>query len=179
MTIQDEGLSLTIALEVTIRIATKDDLPKLEWYGQFRHFRRLFRRSYRHQQLGNRLMLIADSNDFPIGRLFVQFQSSNTVIANGFSRAYLYSFHVMEMFRGRGIGTQLIETAERILRERKFTSVTIAVAKQNERALQLYRKRGYKTFADDAGEWRYYDHHGRIRYVQEPCWLMQKELSHS
>ena len=37
----------------------EEDLPKLEWYGEYLHFRRVFRRAYDDQLAGRRLMLLA------------------------------------------------------------------------------------------------------------------------
>jgi len=34
---------------------------------------------------------------------------------------------------------------------------------------------GYHVF-EMIGNWSYTDHEGRIREVQEPCWLLQKEI---
>src|SRR5688572_16488394 len=107
MTAQDEGLQFAIALNITIRPARYEDMAKLEWHGEFKHFRNLFQRSYREQIEGRRLLLIADSNGYPIGRLFIQFQSKNKVTSDGKTRAYLYSFHVMDMLRGYGIGNHM------------------------------------------------------------------------
>lgn len=168
---------MTVQLPITLRQMHRDDLPKLEWYGEFKHFRNLFRRSFREQALGNRYLLVADCRGFPVGRLFVQLHSRHGGIADGHTRGYLYSFHVMEMFRGCGIGTRMIQAAEHILITRQFKKVSIAVAKENEGALRLYQRQGYRIYADDAGHWRYVDHRGVIQDVHEPCWLLEKMLT--
>ncbi len=100
MTSQADFTRFGIHLEVTIRQLREDDLPKLEWYGQFKHFRNLFRRSYEGQVKGYRFMLVATVNDFPIGRLFIQYGQSRSRLSDGRNRGYLYSFQVMEIFRG-------------------------------------------------------------------------------
>jgi len=168
----------TFALKgkISLRIARKQDVPMLEWYGQYRHYRNLFRRAYREQLQGRRLMLLADYNEFPIGHIFLQFKSSNKRIADGSSRAYLYSFRVMEMFRGQGIGTWLMSEAESILMDRGFEWATIAVAKDNVGALRLYQRLGYYKFAEDPGRWSYTNHRGNVVQVNEPCWILEKQL---
>lgn len=168
--------TLTVDLSVHLRLAVRDDLPKLEWYGQYTHYRHLFRRAFREQQLGRRLMLVADCNSFPIGQLFVQLRAADPKVADGVGRAYLYGFRVMEMFRGRGIGTALLEEAEALALERQFRWATIAVAKDNEGARRLYERLGYRIFRDDPGLWNYRDHEGNLRWVNEPCWMLEKEL---
>lgn len=176
MTAQDESLQLSVNFSVTIRKMRQEDLRKLEWYGQFTHFRRLFLRSYQGQQEGNRFLLVADVKDFPIGRMFIQFGQKNSRFSDGMLRAYLYSFQVMEIFQGKGIGTRLIRVAEALLIQRGFRNATIAVVKTNEGALRLYQREGYKIYGEDEGRWAYTDHRGIEQKVHEPCWLLEKRL---
>jgi ribosomal protein S18 acetylase RimI-like enzyme len=171
-----ERSAMTVQMPIALRIATSSDLPKLEWYGQYTHYRRLFRRAFREQQAGNRFILVATSRNFPIGLIIVQLRSTETTIADGYSRAYLYSLRVMEMFRGRGIGTRLIREAESLIMDRGFQWTTIAVAKHNQGARRLYERLDYQIFKEDPGQWSYLDHRGQPRHVNEPCWLLEKNL---
>ncbi len=164
--------TLKVSLLVGIRIATQEDLPRLEWYGQYVHYRNLFRRAYRDQQLGTRLMLVADCNGFPIGYVFILFMDDEL----GNKQAYLYSLRVMEMFHSQGIGSALIAEAEAHVLARGYFNVTIAAAKTNLAARRLYEHLGYEIFMDDRGEWSYTDHLGKVRHVKEPCWLLQKTI---
>ena len=168
MTTLDLPTQMEVALAITFRPARVDDIPKLEWYGQYIHFRNVFRKTYREQVKGNRLMLIAECNDFPIGQIFMQ--------TGGDSRrkTYFYSLRVMDMFRGRGIGSRLLEEAENIAVTYGYTSATIAAAKDNPRARQLYERHGYLLIGEDSGRWSYIDHEGKTRYVYEPCWVLEK-----
>lgn len=176
MTELDIQTRFNVNLPVEIRQARKEDMQQLEWNGQFAHLRNLFARSYSEQRRGRRFLLVATCNGHPIGRLFIQFNGHDTAVVKDGIRGYLYSFHVMEALRGFGIGTRLIKNAESILLERDYDFVTIAVAKDNDRALNLYRRQGYRIYADDPGKWRFRDHLGQIRHVHEPCWLLEKKL---
>jgi ribosomal protein S18 acetylase RimI-like enzyme len=177
MTAQDESLEIAVSFTITIRKMHYDDLRKLEWYGQFTHFRRLFLRSYQGQQDGSRFLLVADAKGFPIGRLFIQFgNKKNTKLSDGVTRAYLYSFQVMEVFQGQGLGTRLIRVAESLLVQRGFRLATIGVVKTNEGALRLYQREGYEIYGEDEGRWRYIDHRGIEQKVHEPCWLLEKSI---
>jgi ribosomal protein S18 acetylase RimI-like enzyme len=169
-------VTFTLTLPITIRPIEAGDLFKLEWFGAYLHFRNLFQHSYDERKDGRREMLVADCNGYPIGRLFILFTSRNHAIADGQRRAYLYSFAVMEMFRGGGIGSRLIESAEDLLIERQFLYATIAVAKNNADALRLYERYGYKIFDEENSDWDYLDHQGVRRRVREPCWLLEKQL---
>ena len=171
-----------VELALKLRLATEDDLPLLEWYGQYTHFRNLFRLTYDGQLKGERLMLVADLNQFPIGHVFMYFNAkvslwqSMTGHKNTQSRGYLYALRVMEHLQGLGIGTRLILESERLMREQGCTSATISVAKDNPRAKLLYERLGYVVYMEDEGEWSYVDHQGRTVYVHEPCWMLEKAL---
>lgn len=167
---------MAVEIAVTFRPASLDDLPRLEWYGLYKHYRNIFRRAYRDQQLGRRYLLLADCGGFPIGQIFIQFISGNPHIADGDQRAYLYSLRVMEMFQRHGIGTRLIQEAEALLLERGFRYATIAVSLDNPRARRLYERLGYRVLWQDSGDWSYIDHLGRKQHVHDPCWLLEKNL---
>jgi len=167
---------LAIKAKLKMRVATPSDIRKLEWNGQYTRFRNLFRRAYLEQRNGRRLMLVMTFNDYPIARLFIQFKSPTSSIADGKRRGYIYSFTVMEPFRNLGIGTRMLTTAETILRQRGFRIVTISVAKENRRALRLYKREGYRIYGEDEGNWQYHDHEGTLHQVHEPSYLMKKTL---
>jgi ribosomal protein S18 acetylase RimI-like enzyme len=168
--------TLTLEMPVTLRLATYTDLPKLEWYGQYTHFRALFRRTFQEQLQKRRLMLVADCNDFPIGNIFIQLSGGEQLYTNGRRRAYFYSLRVMDMFQGYGIGTSLIREAELLATEHQLRWATIAASIDNPRARRLYERLGYKVIAEDDGKWSYRDHENRIRYVHEPCWVLEKRI---
>lgn len=166
--------SLTVEMSIHVRLAQKADLPLLEWYGQYSHFRNLYRRAFREQQAGRRLMLIADCGGFPIGQIFIHMRPQMSAGEQAYG--YLYSFRVMDLFRGHGIGSFLLQQAETALIERGYNRAAIAVAKNNPRATSLYERRGYRRYGEDAGHWQYKDHLGVVRQVHEPCWLLEKLL---
>ena len=168
--------TLTLEMDVALRLATYSDLPKLEWYGQYTHFRALFRRTFQDQLQHRRLMLIADCNNYPIGHVFIQFNPSDERLSDGRRRAYFYSLRVMEMFQGQGIGTLLIREAEELAADHGYGWGSIAAAKDNVRARRLYERLSYRVIGEDEGKWNYLDHENRMRYVHEPCWVLEKRL---
>jgi GNAT superfamily N-acetyltransferase len=170
-----ERHAMAVQVNVVFRLAEYQDLPKLEWYGEYAHFRRVFQRAFEDQQAGRRLMLLADANGWPIGQVFIQLESYDDLEPGG-RRAYLYSLRVMDPFQRQGIGTGLLREAEAILRERDYHSVSIAAAKDNPGARRLYERMGFRVFSEDAGRWHYVDHEGRTRQVVEPCWVLEKQL---
>ncbi len=171
-----ENQTHVINVPVQIRLARLDDLSRLEWFGEYTHFRRVFRRTFQEQLQGKRLMIVADVNNFPVGQIFVQINGLALTVPNVTQLAYFYSLRVMEIFQGRGLGTLLLKTAETEARQRGMTHASIAAAKDNPRARELYERLGYNVFSEDQGRWSYRDHRGITRYVHEPCWLLEKKL---
>jgi len=162
--------------DIVFRFAEREDLPRLEWYGKYTHFRRVFQRAYEDQVAGRRVMLLAVMNDWPIGQVFIQLESLDDALAQYGKRGYLYSLRVMDMFQRQGIGSALLIEAENILVSRDYDSVSIAAAKENPGARRLYERLGYHVFMEDAGRWHYVDHEGKTRHVSEPCWVLEKLL---
>jgi GNAT superfamily N-acetyltransferase len=171
-----ERHAITLNMRCEFRLAREEDLPKLEWYGEYLHFRRVFRRAYDDQLAGRRLMLLADVNGWPVGQVFIQLESYNDFGSPGELRGYLYSLRVMDAFQRQGIGTALIQEAESLLIERNYHTISIAAAKENPGARRLYERLGFHVFTEDAGRWHYVDHEGKTRQVVEPCWVLEKDL---
>ncbi len=169
--------SFDVVVHCAIRAAVEEDLPKLEWGGQYIPFREVFRRTFQDQQRRRRLMLVADAGGYPIGQVFMQFSSGDPSFADGRSRGYLYSLRVMEPFQRRGLGSRLVQAAEEVLRERGYHWTTIAAARENDGAVRLYERLGYSIFAEDPGQWEYIDHEGKVRHVVEPCYVMEKRIA--
>jgi GNAT superfamily N-acetyltransferase len=83
----------------------------------------------------------------------------------------LYRLYVLRDLRRRGIGTALVEHAERLLRDRGHRAVAVGVDPDNEPALALYAKLGYR-------EWK----HGLIpthdqEYADDWCTVYVKDLA--
>jgi ribosomal protein S18 acetylase RimI-like enzyme len=175
-TIQSE---IIIDLPVSVRYAKREDLPHLEWNAEMWGYRDLFQHAYEESLTGRRLLLLADIGGYPVGRLFVQLCPGNFQYADGFTRAYLYSFHVMPFLQGKGIGSLLIRAAEAEVIGRGFHMATIAVAVENVRALRLYERHGYQIFHKDHSDWSYRDPAGHSHNVSEVCWALKKRLTDS
>jgi ribosomal protein S18 acetylase RimI-like enzyme len=161
---------------ILIRQAGEQDLPELEWEGRYQHFRRLYRHALAEAKRGRRVLLVAEAEGRIVGQVFIQLASARAELADGHHSGYLYAFRVRPQYRNQGIGTQLLQEAESILRGHGFRRAVIAVARQNLGALRLYESTGYRRFAEDPGEWSFVDHEGQRRYVSEPAYLLEKTL---
>jgi ribosomal protein S18 acetylase RimI-like enzyme len=176
MTTLKTDTCFAVQLNVVLRLARREDLPLLEWFGQYTHFRRLYLHTFDDQQQGRRLMLVADAGGYPVGQIFVHLADAGLSLHARYWHGYLYSLRVMEPLRGNGIGTRLIQEAETRLFALDYRWVTIAVAKTNAAARRLYERLGYGVYGDDPGHWHYTDHLGQIQEVVEPSWMLKKRL---
>jgi ribosomal protein S18 acetylase RimI-like enzyme len=163
--------------KVFIRKAKKDDLPDLEWNGEYTHFRRLYADTYMLVQQGHAIIWIAEVNSSGlIGQCFVSLKGNRPDLADGISRAYIYGFRIQQQFRNQGIGTMMMETIENDLRGRGFLQVTLNVGLNNLDARRFYDRLDYIVVDSEPGNWSYIDEKGKRRDVHEPAWRMIKDL---
>jgi ribosomal protein S18 acetylase RimI-like enzyme len=164
-------------LRVLIRQLAKEDLPSLEWEGEYSHFRRLYAMAYKRAKHCRAVLWIAEANgEKIIGQLFVQLDSERRELADGKRRAYIYSFRIRPTFRGLGVGTLMLSVAEADLKKRGVEMVTLNVGRDNMSAHRLYKRQGYRIVAAEPGVWQYIDDRGRMRTVHEPAWRMEKKI---
>lgn len=162
---------------ITIRPLTKDDLPALEWDGEYTHFRRVFEDVYRKVEKGTvKAWVAVTAEGTMIGQVFLQLKSDRLELADGWNRAYLYSLRVRPPWRNLGVGSKLIAVLEDTLRQMKFTRLTLNVARVNQQAIRLYTRLGFQIVAKEDGIWSYPDDKGIWRTVNEPSWRMEKKL---
>lgn len=170
-------MMVAVTDQIVIRQVTHDDLPALEWEGQYKHFRRLFKYAFQRAREGKAVLWIAElPGEGLIGQIFVQLVTHRRDLADGKARAYIYAFRVRPEHRGEGLGTLLLDTVEKDLRARGFKRVCLNVGQDNLDARRLYERLGYSVVASEAGIWSYIDHRGRHRQVHEPAWRMEKEI---
>jgi len=166
-----------LSVEVLIRNATLQDLPALEWDGEFAHFRRLYNEVYQSSLKGEAVLWVVEAQAVGVvGQVFVQLRSVRAELADGSSRAYLYGFRIQPAYRSQGIGTRLLQAVEDDLAMRGFSRVVLNVSRINRGARRLYERLGYRVVAAEPGRWAYYDQFGRRQEVNEPAWRMEKAL---
>lgn len=163
--------------KVRIRLADKSDLHEMEWEGEYQHFRTVYADVYDRSRRGLALMWVADlPGEGLLGQAFVQLKMSDRSSADGHKRAYLHSFRVRPAARGQGLGTAIMRHVEEDLLRRGFRELTLNVAEENEGALRLYLRLGYKIVKRIPGKWAYYDDQGRLQTVAEPGYRLLKRL---
>ena len=162
---------------LTIRTIKSDDLPDLEWNGEFTHFRRVYANAFQNQQKGNAILWVAELNGKIVGQAFVQLIGSRLDLADGHNRAYIYSVRVQKKHRNHGIGTRIMVHAENDIFQRGYRYATLNVGKHNRKARRFYERLGYKVIGDEPGRWSYIDHRGKRQHVREPAWRMIKSIA--
>lgn len=152
--------SIRVIVDVDIRPGTARDLPALAtWSG---HVESTFRPALQRQ---DRVLLVAHANGrFPIGHVIVD-------LAGMISHLL-----VLAGFRDQGLGTGLIEEAERLLRDAGAATASLAVEKVNVDAIRLYERLGYATEGETVEAWEEPAANGTMKLVEHPSWVMRKKL---
>lgn len=164
-------------LSPLIRLATRADLPALEWDGELSRFRRLYSDVFDRCERGEALIWIAELEGVGlVGQVFVHLKSQRAELADGRTRAYLYGFRVRPSYRGNGIGGCLMAAVENDLFCRGFQTLSLNVGRANSGAKRLYERLNYLVIGADAGRWHYTDDKGLRHEVHEPAWRMEKNL---
>ena len=58
--------------------------------------------------------------------------------------AQILNFYILEEYQNKGYGTMLLNYAFSYLREKEIDTITLEVRESNQKALNLYEKKGFK-----------------------------------
>lgn len=161
-------------LSYRIREVRESDLLALEWEGEYKHFRRLYRLALDEAKLGRRILLVVENEGEIVGQIFIHLKSKWNHHFPPDKTGYLHSFRVKPRCRMMGIGTSLLHEAEEMLLDYGFSRAVISVAKDNAPARMMYEKLGYTIFTEDPGEWSYFDDKGILNHIIEPSFVLAK-----
>jgi ribosomal protein S18 acetylase RimI-like enzyme len=163
--------------DVAIRLVRRRDLKELEWEGEYIRYRNIYLEVFKRMRRGTAQMWVADlGGNKLIGQVFIQFYLLDRFKPKGEKQAYIHAVRVRQNFRDAGIGTMLMQHAERTLIEKGTFEVTLNVAKENLGALRLYKNLGYHIVGETSGRWWYHDHENKLQEVLEPSWRLIKQL---
>jgi ribosomal protein S18 acetylase RimI-like enzyme len=152
--------SVRLEVEVEIRPAVERDMAALAtWSGQVNE---VFRPSL---DVSDRVVLVALAGGrFPIGHAMVDLHG---IISH---------LLVLAGFRDQGLGTALLEEAQRLMKEAGAGHSTLMAEKLNQEAIRLYEKLGYRTTGESSARWPEPMPDGNMQTVHHPSWVMRKEL---
>ena len=101
---------------------------------------------------------------FPIGHALVHLEG---LVSN---------VQVLRGFRDQGLGSALMASAEKLLRDRGVSQASLAVEKVNEGAIRLYRRLGYEVVGESVETWSEPAPDGSLLPVDHAAWAMRKQL---
>ena len=115
-------------------------------------------------------MLVAELEGQPVGTV--------SMGGHGFQRSgslRLFALDVGADFRDQGIGTALVRAVEAAAADRALREVNLEVAVENEDAVRLYERLGYRRVGEQVMDrWEQKHDDGSIRIVEAPSWVMVK-----
>jgi len=128
-----------LSSQITLRTASQDDLDRLvEIENVCFSTDILSRRSFqRFIRPGAHELVVAQINMEIVGYVLVLYRT-------GTSLARLYSIAVIQQHQGKGIARQLMHAAEESGRERLCALMRLEVNVNNDSAIHLYKKLGYR-----------------------------------
>ncbi|MDJ1169388.1 GNAT family N-acetyltransferase [Roseofilum sp. BLCC_M154] len=160
---------------ISIRQAEEQDLSLLD-----RAFQSAFKRTHRDDIIDQQAQIlsfyVAWLDSTPVGHGFVRWISPrhSTVRATFPHCPEIYRLEVLEEFRGRSIGTQIISHCEGEAISRGFNTIGLGVSLNNPKASKLYHRLGYKqlTVIEYLDEYKRQRNDGTIEQVRDPLiWL--------
>jgi len=169
----ENGLPMqgTARVPVTVRLARVDDLSALEWHGLYTPMREVIRNAYLAQQRGDGAMLLAEANGFPVAQAWLDF-----VRKGHLGLATVWAVRVFPPFQRAGLGTLVMQAAERVALARGVTETELGVDRDNAGVLHFYERQGYVMAGTERGAFAYRTPEGTAVQVAVDQWLLRKRL---
>ena len=137
---------------------------------------------YDVQRKGEGIYLIAWHNQTPIGHFLLIWSGPRDIFVEKHvdirNRAYLEAGYTIEEFQNKGVGTAIIQMAEKLAKERGCLFIGLEVGVENPNAKRLYKALGFKEweYGDFQISWEYRDHVGNKGIETEQVVYMEKIL---
>lgn len=126
---------------------------------------------------GNAVFWTVDNDGKLIGELYAFLNLDDKDFADGQNTAYLCAFRIKKEFRGKGLGSRLMNAAFADLKEKGFKCVTIGVNSDEPQNIRLYERLGFIDKIKNC----YYDpcsldDNNEPEYDEAGWWLLSKDL---
>jgi ribosomal protein S18 acetylase RimI-like enzyme len=135
------------------------------------------------QRSGRVTYLIAWLDGRPVGHVLLRWGGTTNsevvwLLGGPERHPYIEALLVHHDYRSRTVGSQLLQEAERLARERGHRRIGLSVAVENVRARALYERLGYRDaeVGEFASTWSYIDETGIEVIESETCCYLIKEL---
>lgn len=145
-----------------------DEVSNVDWSGSPSHLRSVATAIARgHKEVEYLAVRAPDGQPVSKGGIDFTQRPGNGV---------LWQLATMEQLQSLGLGTRLIEEAERRIRARGIPFAALGVEDHNVRARALYERLGYVPFGRESSAWDQEDEHGNISRYETVLTLMHKAL---
>lgn len=161
---------------MVIRQATAGEMLSLWEYGSYDEASPTACFFARNIEAGNAVFWTIEEGGELIGELYVFFDLADKAFADGKTTAYLCAFRIKNEYRGKGLGSRLMEHALADLRARGFGLATIGVDSTEEQNIRLYHRLGFTKKIKDCFEDPCDVDEDMRPKACECYWLLKKEL---
>ncbi|MBO4617509.1 MAG: GNAT family N-acetyltransferase [Lachnospiraceae bacterium] len=161
---------------MVIKTASKEDMLSLWEYNSYREASPTARFFADNIASGNAEFWKIDESGETIGELYVFFDLADKAFADGKTTAYLCAFRIKKEYRGKGLGSRLMEHVLADMRERGFSAATIGVDSTEEQNIRLYHRLGFTEKIKDCFEDPCDVDEDMRPKACECYWLLKKEL---
>ena len=166
------------SVPVQIRPLSEDEVGFLEQCS--RRPPGMHRDRLARQQEGKVVYLVAWHEGRPVGHVLLEWAgTASEPMASHLKRCpELSDLFVVPEYLSRGIGAQLMEAVESLVRRQGYSQVGLGVAIDNPRARSLYERRGYgdSGLGEYSIRWTLLDEDGQERRMEEVCVYLVKPL---
>ena len=160
-----------------IRKATAEEMLTLWGYEDIDTASPTARFFYRNIAAGNAVFWALDDSGELTGELYVFLDLEDKDLADGSGTAYLCAFRVKPEYRGRGLGSSLMEKALTELKKDGFRRATIGVESNDQANIRLYSRLGFiKKIKDCHYDPCMLDENMQPVYEEDSWQLLAKEL---
>jgi ribosomal protein S18 acetylase RimI-like enzyme len=158
-----------IVLSLTVRDLTAADLPACRWSGGRSHLTSIAAELDRAGRGEAEYLAVCPPSGLPValgGIDYVKIPGAGL----------LWQLAVHEVLQSCGIGTILIQAAERRIRARGLHRAELGVEECNPRARALYERLGYVAYGSAPESWDEDAPDGSVVRYETVCTLMRKDL---
>ncbi|MCC9707108.1 GNAT family N-acetyltransferase [Streptomyces sp. MNU76] len=161
---------INVVLKLSARDLVHADLASCGWSGSDLHLASVAKQLERAKVGEVDYLAVCPPTDIPVAKGGVDYQVKEGV-------GTLWQLAVHPALQSCGIGTFLVEAAERRIRDRGLREAELSVEENNPRARALYERLGYVAYGRQMDSWDERAPDGSLRRYETMCTLMRKELA--
>src|SRR5215472_5052402 len=158
-----------VAVPLTVRDLTAEDLPACTWSGPATHLASIAEALERVRLGEVDYLAVCPPSGLPVAIGGVDYAKTP-------GAGTLWQLAVHGALQSCGIGTILIRAAEQRIRARGLHRAELGVEECNPRARALYERLGYVAYGREPASWDEEAPDGSVTRYETVCTLMRKEL---